>query len=629
MKSIQPIKKVLIVFSFVTFCLMQKVSAQEWLISGNAGILSATNYLGTKDNSDLVFRTNSLERGRILSSEGEWHFGSNNDFVKIDSLGNLRFNGKGGYLVGNNQYVFRFSRNMGYGLFFNSTLQQYEFRSGDKTPIFFINANTGEGNFLSDSKIHGITIGLGGGSISTNLALGINTLYNNTTGNDNSAIGSFALLSNTTGSFNTANGNKALYSNTTGYFNTANGVSALYSNSVGSNNTANGAKALYSNTTGYFNTANGISVLSANTTGWYNTANGANALLFNTTGGLNTAYGANALYFNITGFYNSANGYSALFNNTTGEYNTADGCQALYNNKTGNKNTGLGYHSNVAANNLQNAMALGYRAIVNASNKVQVGNLNVTVIGGQVGWSTFSDGRFKKNIKQNVPGLEFINKLNPVTYTLEIKKFDRFLGKNDSIINSKESQEGYAVGEQKIRTGFIAQEVEKTAQEIGYDFDGINHPQNEKDNYSLVYADFVPSLVKAVQELNTNLQKQNDDLQKQIDELKIMVANLAQGKSISTTEVENKISLSSISLEQNIPNPLANSTSIGYFIPSNIHTAQLIVTDMSGKNIKQISLQNGKGNITIDASTLSAGAYNYSLMVNGKMVATKRMVVAH
>ena len=50
---------------------------------------------------------------------------------------------------------------------------------------------------------------------------------------------------------------------------------------------------------------------------------------------------------------------------------------------------------------------------------------------------------------------------------------------------------------------------------------------------------------------------------------------------------------------------------------------------MSGKNIKQISLQNGKGNITIDASTLSAGAYNYSLMVNGKMVVSKRMVVAY
>ena len=160
---------------------------------------------------------------------------------------------------------------------------------------------------------------------------------------------------------------------------------------------------------------------------------------------------------------------------------------------------------------------------------------------------------------------------------------------------------------------------------IGYDFDGVNKPQNEKDNYSLVYADFVPSLVKAVQELS----KENEEFKNEIAELKAMVANLAPGKNGSTAEAENKISLSSVSLEQNVPNPLAGSTSIGYFIPSNMHNAQLIVTDMNGKNIKQITLPNGKGNITIDASTLSAGTYNYSLMVNGKVVASKKMVVSH
>ncbi len=399
-------------------------------------------------------------------------------------------------------------------------------------------------------------------------------------------------------------------------------MQALYSNTTGKNNTAIGTSALRYNTTGQGNIANGNGVLFDNTTGNYNTASGLNALTMNTTGSFNTAYGPNA-----------------LGDNTTGSYNTASGNLALVGNSTGIFNTGLGYYTYITAGNLYNAMVLGANAIVNASDKVQVGNSNVTVIGGQVGWSTFSDGRFKKNIKQNVPGLEFINKLNPVTYTLEIKKFDQFLGKKDSMINSKESQEGYAVGEKKIRTGFIAQEVEKTAQEIGYDFDGLNHPQNEKDNYSLVYADFVPSLVKAVQELskeneelkNENIEskKINEDQQKQIDELKAMVANLAQGKNISTPEAENKISLSSISLDQNIPNPLHNTTSIGYFIPNNLQNAQLVITDISGKNLKQITLQNGKGNVTIDASTLSAGAYNYSLMVNGKIVATKRMVVAH
>jgi hypothetical protein len=33
----------------------------------------------------------------------------------------------------------------------------------------------------------------------------------------------------------------------------------------------------------------------------------------------------------------------------------------------------------------------------------------------------------------------------------------------------------------------------------------------------------------------------------------------------------------------------------------------------------------GKGNVTIDASTLSSGTYQYSLIVDGKLIDTKQM----
>lgn len=39
-----------------------------WSIVGNTGTSSSTNYLGTNDATDLVFRTNNLERMRVLSS---------------------------------------------------------------------------------------------------------------------------------------------------------------------------------------------------------------------------------------------------------------------------------------------------------------------------------------------------------------------------------------------------------------------------------------------------------------------------------------------------------------------------------------------------------------------------------
>jgi hypothetical protein len=49
-------------------------------------------------------------------------------------------------------------------------------------------------------------------------------------------------------------------------------------------------------------------------------------------------------------------------------------------NTTGSNNTALGFDASVSANNLNNATAIGSGAIVNASNKVRIGDNNVTAI---------------------------------------------------------------------------------------------------------------------------------------------------------------------------------------------------------------------------------------------------------
>ena len=185
--------------------------------------------------------------------------------------------------------------------------------------------------------------------------------------------------------------------------------------------------------------------------------------------------------------------------------------------------------------NLQNATAIGFGAVVNASNKVLIGNSSVTVIGGQVGWSTFSDGRFKENIKENVPGLDFITRLKPVTYTLNIDKLNDHLSQN----MTSEARQAFlghhsnVSASATLHTGFVAQEVEKVAQQLGYSFDGVSIPTNNTDNYSLNYSQFVVPLVKAVQEQQVminvqkekieTLQQQMDLLQKSVDQLKKLI----------------------------------------------------------------------------------------------------------
>ena len=82
------------------------------------------------------------------------------------------------------------------------------------------------------------------------------------------------------------------------------------------------------------------------------------------------------------------------------------------------------------------------------------------------------------------------------------------------------------------------------------------------------------------------------------------------------------------SLEQNIPNPFANTTVIGYTLPQKFTSAQIVITDKSGKILKAANISGtGKGSLTVDASTLASGAYQYSLIDDGKLVDTKQMIV--
>ncbi len=81
---------------------------------------------------------------------------------------------------------------------------------------------------------------------------------------------------------------------------------------------------------------------------------------------------------------------------------------------------------------------------------------------------------------------------------------------------------------QELQTGFIAQEVEKAAKELGFDFSGVDKPKNENDYYGLRYAEFVVPLVKAVQELDA----QNKELKIKVAEMDLLKAEIQSLKNL-------------------------------------------------------------------------------------------------
>jgi hypothetical protein len=54
--------------SALFFLTIFAANGQSWSLTGNAGTNPATNYIGTRDNQPLIFRTNKLERMRITKS---------------------------------------------------------------------------------------------------------------------------------------------------------------------------------------------------------------------------------------------------------------------------------------------------------------------------------------------------------------------------------------------------------------------------------------------------------------------------------------------------------------------------------------------------------------------------------
>ncbi|HAO46278.1 MAG TPA: tail fiber domain-containing protein, partial [Ferruginibacter sp.] len=189
--------------------------------------------------------------------------------------------------------------------------------------------------------------------------------------------------------------------------------------------------------------------------------------------------------------------------------------------------------------NLFNTTSIGIDATCTGSDMVRIGNIFVGSIGGYQNWTNISDGRFKENVKENVPGLSFIKQLRPVTYQLNREKINEMNGvteRRKQTAAEMGTMPAFLTGDKysDITTGFIAQEVEAAAQKAGFNFSGVDKPKNDKDFYGLRYAEFVVPLVKGMQEQQAIIEDQKKELQFQkqrIDELEKMMKEMKRNGS--------------------------------------------------------------------------------------------------
>jgi hypothetical protein len=594
-----------------------------WALTGNSGTVDGASFIGTSDNKPLNFRVNNTSAGRVDPSLHNAYYGfqsgsANSSGTFITALGNganVSTDGLTNATAIGNGAVVNTSNTIQLG---NTSVNKVFVGTGTNATIIAGGLQITGGSLAS-------------GKVLTSDGSGVATWQS-------PAPSGWGLSGNS----GTTDGTNFIGTTDNRPFNIRvnNSVSGRIDPTL--KNTFFGYLSAFS-----FSNPNAIS----------NTGFGYQSLYANTTGTYNNAIGASALAFNLDGSFNTANGSGALFNNTGGDYNTAVGYGALAGNTTGSYITTLGDQANVNGNNYSNSTAIGANSLITGSNQVVLGNSSIVNIYAEVtGITMLSDSRFKKNIKEDVPGLEFIRLLRPVTFNYDIKGFNNHIKGNtpkpeqlahgaDSAIGKglpempdlkpyKEDEVAIAQKEKIEYTGLVAQEVETAAKKVGYDFSGLHKPQNDKDTYGLNYTDFVVPLIRSVQELSAskesmqseidNLKNQNNDLQNQLNELKVQLQGLVKSSVSSGAAI-----LSSAKLEQNIPNPFNQTTLINYYIPETAGHAFIKVSGINGQEIKTVQLNGlGSGQLTLQTSTLASGNYTYSLYIDGSLVDTKVMVLA-
>ncbi len=387
-------------------------SAQGWSLTGNAGTVAGTNFLGTTDLTPLEFRVFNKQSGYIDTVgntsfgwlAGKLYKGAQNTALGAKALaanlGGVRNTALGYQSLFTNTGGFD-NTGIGVGALYSNISGTGNVASGNASLYYNTTGfnNTANGiTSLFNNTTGGFNTAVGSGAMQKNttgsnnsalgnsamfsntlgagnVGIGDSSLFNNAEGGLNTAVGRGALFHNTGSSYvsdgvlfyrgynNTALGNQSLYSNTTGTFNVAVGNESLWSNIDGSNNAALGNKSLRSNTSGVDNTAIGHYSLYTNADGYSNVAAGAYAMSQNTSGYENTAAGSSALSLNTTGYQNVAVGATALYYNSVGRWNIALGTNALYYNTTGISNIAAGYTAMYSNTNGYGNVAAGERAL--------------------------------------------------------------------------------------------------------------------------------------------------------------------------------------------------------------------------------------------------------------------------
>ncbi len=186
----------------------------------------------------------------------------------------------------------------------------------------------------------------------------------------------------------------------------------------------------------------------------------------------------------------------------------------------------------------------------------------------------------------------------------------------EALEKSDEEEEVPQTQMASVRYGLATDQLKEVFPELVY--------EDANGNVSINYIEMVPLLVQSINELKQRIEVLEDenaslkgyDTQSVPTRKRFHIADA----SVAATDI--------ISLGQNSPNPFSENTSIEVNIPESVRTAALFIYDMSGKQVDKIAIADcGKSSISVSATGLHEGMYLYSLIADGKVIDTRKMIL--
>ena len=239
-----------------------------------------------------------------------------------------------------------------------------------------------------------------------------------------------------------------------------------------------------------------------------------------------------------------------------------------------------------------------------------------------------SDERLKQNI-------------HPLTNSLEVIRRSNFVEFQYNNLSGRRTDKTYY--------GIVAQEMQQVLPSTITQSVGRLRASDKQATEFLMFNpnDLIYSGLNAIKELD----QENQDLKNKVAESAEKIVELEE-KAAQTEALEARVgqleqlltelinqgkdaplsmratSLTGASLSQNAPNPLHELTDIEYILPKKYTAAMLVIQDMNGQQIAQFDLNETTGKITFRPKNygISTGTYVYSLVIDGNIADSKKMI---